>query len=188
MNWYCDAAPGNPFHAPYHDEEYGFPVGDDVVLFERLCLEIFQAGLSWLIVLKRRHGLRSAFSGFDPRRIALYGTLDRERLLADPANIRNRRKIDAVIENARRVLVLTESHGSFAAWIDGHQNEGAGRRTKESWVALFRSTFQFMGPELVNEFLMSIGHLPGAHQNDCPVFRRIAALSPPWMGGVSGKL
>ncbi|MBF0092981.1 MAG: DNA-3-methyladenine glycosylase I [Alphaproteobacteria bacterium] len=181
MNWYCDAAPGNPFHAPYHDGEYGFPVDDDVVLFERLCLEIFQAGLSWLIVLKRRESLRAAFAGFDPARVALFGEEERQRLLGDPAVIRNRRKIDAVIGNARRVQALRGGHGSFAGWLESRRLDGEAPRTKESWVALFRSTFLFMGPELVNEFLMSIGILPGAHREDCPVFGRIAKLSPPWM-------
>lgn len=170
MSWYCDLAPGHPVHGPYHDEEYGFPVADDKVLFERLCLEIFQAGLSWLIVLKKRPALCRAFDGFDPVRVAAYGEAETERLLADPGIIRNRRKIAAIIENARRVQMIQAEHGSFAAWL-----AASAPRTKEEWVGLFKSRFLFMGGEVVGEFLMSIGLLPGAHRPDCPVQERIDA-------------
>lgn len=181
MNWYCDAAPGHPVHGPYHDLEYGFPVGDDVVLFERLCLEIFQAGLSWLIVLKRREGLKQAFAGFVPERVAALTEPDVAALLADPRIIRNRRKVEAVVENARRLLALRHSHGSFAAWIEAMRVDETGApRDKDSWVKVFRQTFRFMGDELVGEFLMSIGYLPGAHRLDCPIFARIAPLRPRW--------
>ncbi|MCR6632207.1 MAG: DNA-3-methyladenine glycosylase I [Magnetospirillum sp.] len=176
MSWYCDVAPGHPFHGPYHDDEYGFPSDDERALFERLSLEIFQAGLSWLIVLKKRPALVAAFDGFEVDRVAAYGEAERARLLADPGIIRNRRKIDAIIENARRLQALRRQHGSFAAWITSHHPRG-----KEEWVALFRRTFVFMGGEVVNEFLMSIGILPGAHRTDCPVHARIAARGPAWM-------
>ncbi len=176
MNWYCDAAPGHPVHEPYHDEEYGFPVADEAVLFERLCLEIFQAGLSWELILKKRAGMFEAFGGFDVDRVADYGEDDRARLLSDARIIRNRRKVDAVIENARRVRALRETHGALANWIDGHHPLG-----KADWVKLFRKTFVFMGGEVVGEFLMSIGYLPGAHREDCPIFVRISNNKPPWM-------
>lgn len=176
MSWYCDAAPGHPFHGPYHDQEYGFPQADEAVLFERLSLEIFQAGLSWLIVLKKRPALRLAFDGFVVDRVAAYGPDDVERLLGDAGIIRNRRKLAAVIENARRVTALRQSHGSFAAWIATHHP-----RPLDDWVKLFRATFVFMGREVVNEFLLSIGYLAGAHRHDCPVFGRIAPQRPPWM-------
>lgn len=174
-NWYCDSAPGHPVHGPYHDHEYGFPLTGEAELFERLCLEIFQAGLSWLIVLKKRQALYAAFAGFDPDRVAAFGTEDVARLLADAAIIRNRRKIDAVIENARRVLALRASHGGLAAWLAAHHPLG-----KAEWVVLFRKTFVFMGGEVVGEFLMSIGILPGAHRDDCPVQTQIIACNPPW--------
>jgi DNA-3-methyladenine glycosylase I len=177
MNWYCDVAPGHPFHGPYHDQEYGFPLQDERALFERLALEIFQAGLSWLIVLKKRPALAAAFDGFDVDAVAAYGDTERVRLLANTAIIRNRRKIDAVIENARRLRALRLSHGSFAAWISVHHP-----RDKDAWVKLFRQTFVFMGGEVVGEFLMSIGVLPGAHRPDCPVHARVLAASPPWAG------
>ncbi len=172
MSWYCDIAPGHPFHGPYHDQEYGFPLTDEAGLFERLSLEIFQAGLSWLIVLKKRDQLRRAFDGFDPDKVAAYGESDVARLLADPGIIRNRRKVAAVIDNAGRLRRLREVHGSFAGWLAAHHP-----RPKEDWVKLFKQTFAFTGGEVVNEFLMSIGFLPGAHRADCPVQVRIAALS-----------
>ncbi|OIQ97254.1 DNA-3-methyladenine glycosylase 1 [mine drainage metagenome] len=170
MSWYCDVAPGHPWHGPYHDREYGFPLSGDAALFERLSLEVFQAGLSWLIVLKKRQALRTAFCGFDPARVAAFGPEDVARLLADAGIIRNRLKILAVIENARRLLRLCDEHGSFAAWMDRQ-----GEMEREGWVALFRRTFKFMGGEVVGEFLMSIGRLPGAHRPDCPVAAAIAA-------------
>ncbi len=175
-NAYCAAAPGHPWHGPYHDHEYGFPTTDDRVLFERLALEINQAGLSWLTVLKKRAAFNAAFRGFDPAVVAAFGPEDRDRLLADEGIIRNRLKVDAVIENAGRVLRIQEAHGSLSAWIAAHHP-----RSKDEWVKLFRATFRFMGGEIVGEFLMSTGYLPGAHADDCPVAARIAGLRPPWM-------
>ncbi len=174
--WYCDVAPGHPFHGPYHDTEYGFPVEDEPALFERLVLEINQAGLSWLTILKKREAFRQGYHGFDVDRVAAYGARDIKRLLADAGIIRNRLKIEAAIENARRIQGVRESHGSFAGWIAAHHP-----RTKPDWVKLFRQTFRFTGGEIVGEFLMSIGYLPGTHRPDCPVYQRIAALGPAWM-------
>ena len=176
MSGYCDAAPGHPLHGPYHDKEYGFPLSDETALFERLSLEVFQAGLSWLLVLRKREGLRVAFAGFDVDRVAAFDAADIARLQADPAIIRNRLKIAATITNARCLQALRDSHGGFAAWIADHHP-----LSLEEWVKLFRKTFKFMGNEVVNEFLMSIGYLPGAHREDCPVFARVARHQPPWM-------
>ncbi|HEX6616220.1 MAG TPA: DNA-3-methyladenine glycosylase I [Gemmatimonadales bacterium] len=173
---YCDVAPGHEWHGPYHDEEYGFPLADDAALFERLVLEINQAGLSWLTILKKREAFRRAYDGFDPAIVAGYGARERRRLLADAAIIRNRLKIDAAIANAGRILELRASHGSFAGWLEAHHP-----LSKDEWVALFRRTFRFTGGEIVGEFLMSIGFLPGAHALACPVYRRIARLRPPFM-------
>lgn len=178
MSSYCAAAAGHPVHGPYHDDEYGFPLDGDAALFERLSLEVFQAGLSWLIVLKKRSALAAAFHGFDPRVVAGWGEPEIARLMADAGIIRNRLKIEATIENARRLLLLIESHGSFAAWIESHHPRG-----REAWTKLFRKTFRFMGGEVVGEFLISIGVLPGAHGDDCPVAQRIEALRPAWMRG-----
>jgi DNA-3-methyladenine glycosylase I len=178
MSGYCLIAPGHPVHHDYHASEYGFPQCDETALFERLCLEIMQAGLSWELVLKRRAGMRAAFSGFSVDAVAAYGEADRARLLADPAIIRNRLKVDAIIENARRLQALRASHGGFAAWLDAHHP-----LDKPAWVKLFKTSFKFTGGEIVGEFLMSLGYLPGAHGPDCPVAAEIAALSPPWMRG-----
>ena len=172
---YCDIAPTNEWHGPYHDTEYGFPLEEDAALFERLMLEINQAGLSWVTILKKRDGFRRAYHGFDPAFVARYGARDRRRLLADQGIVRNRLKVEAAIANAARVLDLRESHGSFAAWLAAHHP-----RSKEEWVKLFKHTFRFTGGEIVGEFLMSIGYLPGAHVESCPVHRRIIKLRPPW--------
>lgn len=176
MTDYCDVAPGHPLHGPYHDREYGFPTSDERVLFERMVLEINQAGLSWELMLKKRAGFRSAYDGFEVDRVAAYGARERARLLGDPGIIRNRRKVDAAIENARRIQALRDSHGGLAGWLAAHHP-----RDKADWVKLLRGSFVFMGPEVVGEFLMSIGYLPGAHRPDCPVQGRIAPLRPPWM-------
>ena len=176
---YCAAAPGHPQHGPYHDGEYGFPSGDDRVLFERLVLEINQAGLSWLTILKKRAAFRAAFDVFDIDRVAAYGEAERARLLADAGIIRNRLKVDAVIENARRIIALRQTHGSFDGWLRAHHP-----LTKAEWVKLFGRTFRFTGGEIVGEFLMSLGYLPGAHQPDCPVHAAVLAQSPPWKAAV----
>ena len=172
---YCDVAPGHEWHGPYHDEEYGFPLRDDAALFERLVLEINQAGLSWLTILKKREAFRRAYDGFDPAIVARYGARERRRLLADAGIIRNRLKVDAAIDNAATILELRRTHGSFAAWLDAHHP-----RSKDEWVKLFKRTFRFTGGEIVGEFLMSTGYLPGAHAPDCPVYARVAALGPAW--------
>ena len=172
---YCDIAPGHEWHGPYHDTEYGFPLTGDAGLFERLVLEINQAGLSWLTILKKREAFRRAYDGFDPELVARYGARDRRRLLADAGIIRNRLKIDAAIANAAKVLELRDTHGSFAGWLETHHP-----RSKPEWVKLFRDTFRFTGGEIVGEFLMSIGYLPGAHAPTCPVYRKIQSLHPMW--------
>lgn len=178
MSWYCELAPGHPVHGPYHDDEYGFPASDETVLFERLSLEIFQAGLSWLLVLKKRSALNLAFAGFSVDRVAEFDDEDMARLLADAAIIRNRAKLRAIITNANRIRTLRDEAGSFAGWLAAHHP-----REEGDWVRLFRATFSFAGPEVVREFLMSIGYLPGAHSPNCPVYLRIAGMGPAWMGG-----
>jgi len=173
---YCEISKGHPVHGPHHDSEYGRPVDRDEVLLERIALEINQAGLSWLLILKKRAALYAAFEGFDPATVSRYGAPEVERLLNDASIIRNRRKIEAVIENARRILVIQESHGCLAAWIEAQHP-----LCLADWVKRMRETFVFMGPEVVNEFFMSIGYLPGAHDAVCPVGREIAEQRPPWM-------
>ena len=173
---YCDAAPGHPFHGPYHDREYGFPIRDDDRLFERLVLEINQAGLSWLTILKKRDAFREAFDDFELARVARYDARRRERLMKNERIIRNRLKIDAAIENAKRILALRKTHGSFAEWLDAHHP-----RDKAEWVKLFKKTFVFTGGEITGEFLMSTGYLPGAHVETCPVYPRVLAAGAPFI-------
>jgi DNA-3-methyladenine glycosylase I len=175
MSAYCSIAPGHPVHHDYHASEYGFPQRDEAVLFERLVLEIMQAGLSWEIVLKRRAGMRAAFLDYDVDRVAALSAADQALLLANPAIIRNRAKVAAIVANAQRIQAFRASHGGFAAWLDAHHP-----RDKPAWVKLFKANLLFTGGEIVGEFLMSLGYLPGAHAEDCPVGISIAALDPPW--------
>jgi DNA-3-methyladenine glycosylase I len=176
MSWYCEVAANHPIHGPYHDFEYGFPLTDESALFERLSLEIFQAGLSWLLVLKKRPALAAAFDAFSVDKVAAYGDADIDRLLADPGIIRNRLKIGAIIDNAKRVRSMRDTHGGFDGWL-----ACAHPQLPDEWVKTFRQTFRFTGGEVVREFLMSIGYLPGAHHPDCPAYARIASQKPPWL-------
>ncbi|NIO06508.1 MAG: DNA-3-methyladenine glycosylase I [Deltaproteobacteria bacterium] len=176
MSTYCDYAIGHPIHGPYHDREYGFPLKSDNRLFERLVLEINQAGLSWETVLKKRKGFQRAYDHFDIDTVAGYGARDRARLLRDPAIIRNKLKVSAAIENARQIIELRNEFGSFSGWLRSHHP-----RDKAEWVKLFKTNFKFTGGEIVGEFLMSTGYLPGAHKETCPTFAKILTLSPPWL-------
>lgn len=176
---YCRLAPGHPFHGDYHGREYGFPAREDGVLFERLVLEINQAGLSWLTVLKKRAAFRAAFADYDIDKIAAFTARDVKRLMNNPGIIRNRLKIDAVIGNAKRLQAIRASDGSFAGWLDAHHP-----LSKEKWVKLFKETFRFTGGEIVGEFLMSLGYLKGAHVPSCPVHAQVARLNPPWASAI----
>jgi DNA-3-methyladenine glycosylase I len=174
--YYCDFAKGDPVHGPYHDTEYGFPVTDESQLFERLLLEINQAGLNWELILKKREGFRAAYAGFDVDRVAQFGESDRERLLQDARIIRNRLKVNAAIVNAQVIRGMRASHGGFAGWLGAHHP-----LDRAEWVKLFRKTFKFTGGEITGEFLMSIGYLPSPHRPDCPVYKQIVLTNPPWM-------
>jgi DNA-3-methyladenine glycosylase I len=176
MSTYCEASIDHPFHGPYHDQEYGFPLNDDNLLFERLVLEINQAGLSWLTILKKKAAFQKAFRNFDVKKVAGFKEKDRQRLLSDASIIRNRLKIDAAIANANTILTLQKEFGSFHNWLQHHHP-----LSKDEWVKLFKQTFRFTGGEITGEFLMSTGYLPGAHHAKCPVYKNIAKLNPPWM-------
>ena len=178
MTTYCQyvlAHPEDEYNKRYHDTEYGFPIEDDNLLFERLILEINQAGLSWITILKKAENFRRAYHGFDVETVARYRESDRARLLSDSGIIRNKLKINAAIENARRILELRKEYGSFKGWLDAHHP-----RMKDEWVKLFKVNFKFVGGEIVNEFLMSTGYLPGAHDPDCPIFGSIMKKYPAW--------
>ena len=156
-------------HKYYHDNQYGFPIESDDELFGRLILEINQAGLSWTLMLRKQAGFRAAYHDFSIEKIAAYDENDRERLLQNPGIIRNRLKINAAIVNAQKILELRKEYRTFKGWLNAHHP-----LTKEEWVKLFKKTFKFTGGEIVNEFLMSTGYLPGAHSEDCPVYKNIA--------------
>jgi len=177
---YCSAIETMPtdrkaLHKAYHDHHYGFPIHDDNELFCRLIMEINQAGLSWEIILKKENSFRLAFDNFDIGTIAAYTETDRERLLADPGIIRNKLKVNAAIENAKTIQILQKEHGSFKNWLELHHP-----KTKEEWVKLFKKTFKFTGGEIVNEFFMSIGYLPGAHALSCPVNQQAIDAGALW--------
>lgn len=178
---YCNSISQLPedrqlLHQNYHDKHYGFPIHDDNELFGRLLMEINQAGLSWEIILKKEASFRRAYHNFDIEKVAAYKEKDRDRLLADAGIIRNKLKVNAAIVNAKTILALQKEHGSFEKWLQAQHP-----KTKEEWVKLFKKTFKFTGGEIVNEFLMSIGYLPGAHVKDCPIYAKILQENPIWI-------
>jgi DNA-3-methyladenine glycosylase I len=176
---YCDFAGDDPLHRAYHDKEYGFPLRGDSELFERLMLEINQAGLSWTTILRKRENFRRAYDAFDLDKVAAYRAKDKTRLMADAGIIRNRLKIDAAIENARRIIGMRDEHGSFKRWLDANHP-----LSKDEWVKLFKATFVFTGGEITSEFLLSTGYLAGAHEEKCEVYRRVLKARPPWARSV----
>lgn len=130
---YCITHPEDTFNKNYHDTQYGFPLDDDNELFERLILEINQAGLSWITILRKADNFRKAYSKFNIAKIAKYTEEDRARLLADSGIIRNRLKVNAAIVNAQKVLELKKEFGSFKGWLDAHHP-----LTKDEWTKLFK--------------------------------------------------
>jgi DNA-3-methyladenine glycosylase I len=136
MTAYCDYVLSHPedlFNKTYHDTQYGFPIDDDNLLFERLILEVNQAGLSWITILKKANNFHKAYRGFDIAKVAKFGEKDRTRLLADAGIIRNRLKVNAAIENAQRIQKLQKEFGSFKGWLDAHHP-----MKKDDWVKLFK--------------------------------------------------
>ena len=163
-------------HKLYHDLHYGFPIEDDNELFCRLILEINQAGLSWTTILKKQDGFRKAYHQFNIKKVAAYKEKDVERLLNDAGIIRNKLKVNAAIENAKTIIALQKEFGSFKKWLD-HQHP----KTRAEWMLLFKKTFRFTGGEIVNEFLVSAGYLPGAHHIDCPIYKKVLKAKPAWI-------
>lgn len=177
---YCNAIESlagdrKALHQAYHDHHYGFPLHDDNELFGRLIMEINQAGLSWETILKKEAAFRRAYDNFDIKRVAAYTEKDRDRLLADAGIIRNRLKVNAAIENAKTILRLQQEYGSFEKWLEHHHPKAL-----QEWIKLFKKTFKFTGGEIVNEFLMSIGYLPGAHIASCRIYDRVLKAKPLW--------
>ncbi len=163
---FCKNLPSDNIHRVYHDEYYGIELTDDFELFGRLILEINQAGLSWETILKKQNFFYQAFNQYDFYKIAKYDDFKIEALLENKGIIRNKLKINAVIHNAAKVIEIVEQNGSFLKWL-----KNQGEITLDDWVKLFKKNFKFVGKEIVNEFLMSINILPGAHDSDCEKFK-----------------
>ena len=178
----CSWGAGSDEYRRYHDEEWGFPVSDDRRLFEKLCLEGFQAGLSWLTILRKRDAFRSAFAGFDFERVARFGPKDVERLLADAAIVRHRGKIESTINNARRCVELVQAEGSLAAYVWRFEPDPATRPDPVTWGALLELAqtpesralakdlkhhgWTFVGPTTVYAFMQAMG-LVNDHVDGC---------------------
>jgi len=171
-----------PEYAAYHDTEWGFPVAEDRRLFEKLCLEGFQSGLSWLMILRKRENFRQAFAGFDFHRVAGFGEKDVERLLADASIVRHRGKIEATINNAQRAVELVDEEGSLAAYVWRFEPGTVGRPKRLTWEALLemaetaesralakdlkRRGWRFVGPTTVYAFMQAMG-LVNDHLHGC---------------------
>ena len=186
----CQWCMATPLYQHYHDHEWGFPVTDDQRLFEKLCLEGFQAGLSWLTILNKREAFRSAFERFDPERVAAFGAADVARLLGDARIVRHRGKIESTINNARRALALRHEFGSLAAYVWRFEPDPSSRPRRITWSALQKMSatpesvalskdlrkrgWSFVGPTTVYAFMQAMG-LVNDHIEGCRV--REAALT-----------
>ena len=179
----CAWAGTAPEFLDYHDKEWGFPVTDDQRLFEKVCLESFQSGLSWRTILNKRDAFRAAFDQFDFHKVALYQQEDVERLLQNSAIVRNRRKIDAVINNAQRAIEMQQEEGSLAAFFWGYEaKESVEPQTQTTSVesialskALKKKGWKFVGPTTMFAFLQSMGFI-NDHEYDCCIREEIEII------------
>jgi DNA-3-methyladenine glycosylase I len=162
----CAWVANDPLAIKYHDEEYGVPLEDDDELFERLSLEIFQAGLNWRMVLHKRPAFRKAFAEFSINRVASFGEEDVLRLMDNKDIIRNKLKIKATIENAKRLKAVISEYGSFASYISDLGDD------KEAMYKAFKKRFAFMGPQIAESFFQSVGKLDEMHDAGCWKARR----------------
>ena len=170
----CAWGDSTPDYRVYHDTEWGMPAGDDVLLFEKLSLEAFQSGLSWLTILRKREDFRRAFKGFDFERVARFGSRDVERLMGDASIVRNRLKIEAVVNNARRAVELVDSEGSLASYVwrfePPDQPLPVHRASSPESTALAkdlkRRGWRFVGPTTVYAFMQAMG-LVNDHLDGC---------------------
>jgi DNA-3-methyladenine glycosylase I len=195
----CSWGGSTPDYAVYHDGEWGRPVADDVRLFEKICLEGFQSGLSWLTILRKRENFRSAFAGFDFNRVARFGDKDVARLLADAGIVRHRGKIESTINNARRAVELVEEEGSLAAFVWRYEPDPESRPKRLDWATLRampktpestalskelkKRGWSFVGPTTIYAFMQGVGivndHVEGcfcraAVERERKAFRRPA--------------
>lgn len=175
---FCASLPDNTDNPnkAYHDTEYGVMVFDDNALFERLILEIFQAGLSWTIILKKRTAFQKAFANFQIDVVANFDENDQARLLENAEIVRNRLKIQATIYNAQQIQILQKEHGSFKNWLDKNRPLDK-NNAKNEWIKLFKRHFKFVGGEIVGEFLKSLGYLAGAHDEDCAIGKKFISMN-----------
>jgi DNA-3-methyladenine glycosylase I len=191
--WWCGDLPD---YVRYHDEEWGVPVSDDHRLFEKLVLEGFQAGLSWLTILRKREAFRAGFAGFDPARVARFGARDVTRLLGDAGIVRHRGKIESAINNAKRALELIEEKGSIAAHVWSFEPPASARPKKLTRAALVklphteasaalakdlkRRGWTFVGPTTVYAFMQAMG-LVNDHLEGCVIrpLAEAARKTPP---------
>ena len=193
--FWCQASPA---YRHYHDHEWGFPVTDERRLFEKLCLEGFQAGLSWLTILNKREAFRAGFAQFDAERVADFGPAEITRLLADAGIVRHRGKIESTINNARRVIELRREFGSLAAYAWGHEPAATSRpremslsalrsltQSAESWAMsrdLKKRGWRVVGPTTVYAFMQAMGlvndHLQGCHVREAALVARRALVKP----------
>ncbi len=178
----CAWGLSDPIYVRYHDREWGYPVRDERRLFEKICLEGFQAGLSWLTILKKREAFRAAFASFEPERVARFGPREVARLLQDPGIVRHRGKIEATIANARATLALREAYGSLAAFVWRFEPPAKERPRRMTLAALRRLTetptsralskalraegFRFVGPTTAYAFMQAMG-LVNDHLESC---------------------
>jgi len=180
----CAWCLATPAYRRYHDTEWGFPVGDDRLLFEKVSLEGFQCGLSWLTILNKREAFRAAFANFDFEMVARFGEADVERLLQDPGIVRHRGKIQSVVNNARRAVALREKEGSLAAFFwryepdpAEHARRGVVAETPESTAlskALKKQGWSFVGPTTMHAFMQAMG-LVNDHAPGCIVHAQVEA-------------
>ncbi|MET0540243.1 MAG: DNA-3-methyladenine glycosylase I [Variovorax sp.] len=194
----CSWCAATPAYRHYHDHEWGFPVTDERRLFEKLCLEGFQAGLSWLTILNKREAFRAAFANFDAEKLARFGEKDVARLLADAGIVRHRGKIESAINNAKRVLELREAHGSLAAYAWRFEPPAKSRpkrltlahlraaTTSPESIALSKDLkkkgWGFVGPTTMYAFMQAMGlvndHIDGCHVRDEALKARAALVVP----------
>jgi DNA-3-methyladenine glycosylase I len=194
----CVWCRATPFYQHYHDHEWGFPVHNDTRLFEKICLEGFQAGLSWLTILNKREGFRAAFSGFDMDKVAAFDEADVKRLVLDAGIVRHRGKIESTINNAKKAIELRQEFGSLAAYFWGFEPAQASRpsqitrqtlmgvTTSPESIALSKDLrkrgWSFVGPTTMYAFMQAMGlvndHLEGCHARE-RVAQARAGFQPP---------
>ena len=162
-------------HKYYHDNIYGFPAKNDKELFGRLVLEINQAGLSWDIILKKENTIKDAYVDYSFNEIARFDEYDIQRILNNKGAIRMRRKVEAIIYNAKKVISIIDKHNSFKNYLDKHHP-----LSLSAWLSLFKKEFKFVGNEICREFLISTGYLKGAHKKSCPIYKKVIKEKPMW--------